>query len=462
MPDIQKTSAAPQPEGRRMPSRQPENSTHGGSRKNSLPAVGFILLMLGLVAFAVYQCARHLTADINTLRTQEITDTAYADLELYLFRDEETVSAGGGNVFQYGVRDGEKVAAGKTIGSAYAAADGETADSVQARLNLLNERIRRVEEGTADLRGATVALSEAEQQYRAALAAAAAGNMSDMAENGDGLLAALDAYRAQTGGGSTSSGSSELRQERSSLVSSLSRVGEFSALRAGWFCYTTDGLESVFTPACAESMTADEFRTIAAQADGDGETVSYGTAGKLVYGSLWYAAALVSADTAERFRVGKTYRVLCGDADGSVLTLTCVRSVQEESRVLLVFSSSDMSGGVSVQRKMTVQAVLETVSGYRIPTGALVTLPSPTTGESVTGVYILSGNRVVFRRVSVLAERDGYVIAMTSAQAQAALEDETADPEVQSAVTADGWSFLQLNDRIITDGRNLYEGKVIA
>ena len=30
---------------------------------------------------------------------------------------------------------------------------------------------------------------------------------------------------------------------------------------------------------------------------------------------------------------------------------------------------------------------------------------------------------------------------MTSGQAQAALEDETADPEVQSAVAADGWSF---------------------
>ena len=49
-----------------------------------------------------------------------------------------------------------------------------------------------------------------------------------------------------------------------------------------------------------------------------------------------------------------------------------------------------------------------------------------------------------------------------SKEAQAALEDETADPEVQSAVAADGWSFLKLNDRIITGGRNLYEGKVIA
>ena len=85
----------------------------GKRRGESLLAGGFVLLMLGLVAFAVYQCARHLTVNINTLRTQEITDTAYSDLVLYLFRDEETVTAGGGNVFLYGVRDGEKWASAR-------------------------------------------------------------------------------------------------------------------------------------------------------------------------------------------------------------------------------------------------------------------------------------------------------------------------------------------------------------
>ena len=179
-------------------------------------------------------------------------------------------------------------------------------------------------------------------------------------------------------------------------------------------------------------------------------------------GSLWYAGALVPSGEAERFETGKTYRVRCGDAAGSVLSLTCLRNEPAGEQALLVFSSPDMPDGFAEGRRMSVQTVLDTVSGYRIPTGALVSLPSPATGEDVTGVYILSGNRVVFRRVCVLAERNGYVIVMTSGQAQAALEDETADPEVQSAVAADGWSFLKLNDRIITGGRNLYEGKVIA
>lgn len=365
-------------------------------------------------------------------------------------------------MFLYGVRDGEKVGVGKTLGSAYVTMDGDAVAALQTRLDLLNDRIRLLENGGSGSSGATAALQEAERQYRATLAAVAAGSLSGTAERGEALLAALDAYRTQAGGGGSSAGASVLRQERDSLVSGLTLVGKLSAARAGWFCYTTDGLEAVFTPARAQSMTADEFRALTEQADGDRETDAYGIAGKLVCGSLWYAGALVPSGEAERFKTGRTYRVRCGDAAGSVLSLTCLRNEPAGEQALLVFSSPDMPDGFAEGRRMSVQTVLDTVSGYRIPTGALVSLPSPATGEDVTGVYILSGNRVVFRRVCVLAERNGYVIVMTSGQAQAALEDETADPEVQSAVAADGWSFLKLNDRIITGGRNLYEGKVIA
>lgn len=462
MPDMPKTPAASHGGEPAESRRQGEHPAHGKRRGESLLAGGFILLMLGLVAFAVYQCARHLTVDINTLRTQEITDTAYTDLVLYLFRDEETVTAGGGNVFLYDVRDGEKVGTGKTLGSAYVTMDGDAVASLQTRLDLLNTRIRLLEDSGSSTPGATAALTEAEQQYRAALAAVSAGNLSGTAQRGEALLAALDAYRTQAGGGGSSAGAAALRQEREALIAGLTRVGGLSAARAGWFCYTADGLESVFTPARAQSMTADEFRALIAQADGEREADTYGIAGKLVCGSLWYAGALVPSGDAERFAVGKTYRVYCGDAAGSTLSLTCLRNEPAGEQALLVFSSPDMPDGFADGRRVSVQAVLDTVSGYRIPSGALVSLPSPTTGEDVTGVYILSGNRVVFRRVCVLAERDGYVIVMTSGQAQAALEDETADPEVQSAVAADGWSFLKLNDRIITGGRNLYEGKVIA
>lgn len=266
----------------------------------------------------------------------------------------------------------------------------------------------------------------------------------------------------QVGETGETTGASAVREERERLVSELTRVGEFVADRAGWFCYGFDGLESEFTPEHAGSMTAEEFVSLVERADGNNPSRPYGIAGKVVGGSQWLAGTLVSSDTSDAFRVGSEYRVLCGDAEESILTLTCLRIVRAEEKTLLVFSSPDMPGWLLNERCIHVQAMLDSVSGYRVPEEALVRLPSPVTGENVTGVYILTGNRVEFRRIRVLAERDGYIIVMTDAQAKAEIENETADPDAKNSFESDGWAFLKLNDRIITGGNNLYEGKIIA
>ena len=109
---------------------------------------------------------------------------------------------------------------------------------------------------------------------------------------------------------------------------------------------------------------------------------------------------------------------------------------------------------------MRVETVARTTSGYRIPTEALVTLHADETGEDVTGVYILSGGVVEFRKVRIRVRRDGYIIAETYEEVQALLD--TYTEEQYKAATADGWSYLRLNDNIITSGNELYEGKMIS
>jgi hypothetical protein len=66
---------------------------------------------------------------------------------------------------------------------------------------------------------------------------------------------------------------------------------------------------------------------------------------------------------------------------------------------------------------------------------------------------------VEFRKISIYVRRDGYVIAETYEDVRAYL-DSLSDEEYEKR-TADGWSYLTLNDNIITGGSELYEGKVI-
>lgn len=441
--------------------RASSGASRGGRRRSTALSVGFILLMLGLIAFAVYQCARHLTVELNTLRTQQITDTVYADLELYVFRDEAAVEAGEGNVFLYDVQDGEKVPVGKKLFEAYRAADSEAADALQAQLELYGTRIAGLESASGNgTVGATAMLAEAEKRYREALASTAAGQVQGATRSGEALMAALEAYRAAANGDSLSAEVDALRQEQAALVTELRHTDTRSTNRAGWFFYESDGLESVFTVEQAKSLTPDKLSELAATVEQSRDSGS--TAGRMLYSSLYYLAATLPAEDATRFEVGVTYRVLCGDAAESQMLLTCETCDTADGQTLLVFTTQDAPTLVTTTRRLIVQTVLESTTGYRVPTGALVSVTSPTTGETVTGVYVLGGNRVEFARVEILTERDGYVIVKTEDAVQAALDDEEADPAWVSAIKEDGWSFLKLNDRMITGGRNLYEGKVIS
>ena len=54
----------------------------GNERAKALLSAGFIVLMLGIIGFAIYQVARHVTVGLHTQRTQEITDESYVSQEL--------------------------------------------------------------------------------------------------------------------------------------------------------------------------------------------------------------------------------------------------------------------------------------------------------------------------------------------------------------------------------------------
>jgi hypothetical protein len=186
----------------------------------------------------------------------------------------------------------------------------------------------------------------------------------------------------------------------------------------------------------------------------------------MVYDPTWYAAAYVSlADDAlevfqQGYNQGATYTLRVTDGADAEVDMTIVRLVPDANGALLVFRSQDMPVGFDFPRSFTAETVSLQVSGYRIPSEAIVTLRSHKTGQDVTGVYILSGNVVEFRKINIRVARDGYIIADTYEDMKA-YKDSLSDEE-KERFTADGWSYLGLNDNIITGGNELYEGKVIG
>ncbi|MBR5124258.1 MAG: hypothetical protein IKU90_03930 [Clostridia bacterium] len=435
-----------------------------GGRGRALLNAGFIILMLGVIGFAVYQVARHMTVGLNTLRTQEILDESYVQLELYVFRDESVLVAEGSDTYLYDVANGERVGVGRSLGIAYRAGDAATAADLQKRLNAYGERISLLEKlgglGTpADARDAADAV---DRDYLGLLEAAGSGDLSAVAGYADSMQDGLGRYDIITGASGNQS-LAALKTERNALVEGLPRISSMSTQRSGYFYYDCDGYESVFDYASALTMTPEEFR---AMTERSANRIPAGTVGKMVYSPTWYAAAYIplSDGAIELFQQGivngATYTMLCGGSAGLELNMTIVRMVPDENGALVVFSSQDMPKGFAFERSFRAETVALQTTGYRIPAEAVVTLHSKETGEDVTGVYILAGNVVEFRKIRIRVRRDGYIIADTYEDVKAYLD--TLSDEEYAERTADGWSYLGLNDNIITSGNELYEGKVIS
>jgi hypothetical protein len=434
----------------------------GNERVKALLSAGFIVLMLGIIGFAIYQVARHVTVGLNTLRTQEITDESYVSLELYIFRDEQPLYAEGSNLYLYDVGNGERVGVGHTIGTAYRAETG--AADLQLRLNGYGERMALLRElgGTGTPGDARDTADAVDRDYLGLLDAAARGDLSAVAGYGDSMLDGLGRYDMITGAAGSQS-MAALKAERDALLEGLTRVSAMSTDRSGYFYYQCDGFESIYGYDAAMTMTPAEFRAMTAT---QAYAIPEGVVGKIVYSTVWYAAAYIplSDGAVEVFQQGiadgRTYVMRCGDSAGTELRMTIKRLVPDEGGALVVFSSQDMPRGFDFSRRITMETVAYETSGYRIPVEAVVTVHSRKTGEDVMGVYVLAGNVVEFRKISIYVRRDGYIIAQTYEDVQAYLD---ALPEDEYARrTADGWEYLRLNDNIITGGNEIYEGKVIG
>ena len=432
-------------------------------RTPKLLGVGFILLMLGVIGFSVYQVARHITVGLGTLRTQEIVDESYVRLELYVFRDEKVLVAPGSDTYLYAVRDGQRVGVGQSLGTAYAAGDPNLARELQLKLNAYGERIDLLKAlgGTGTPSDARDAAEAVDRDYLHLLDAAARCDLAAVNGYAEEMQDGIGRYDILTGAAGNTSVSA-LEKEQAAVVAGLSKVVDMTTKESGYFYYDCDGYETMFLSETAMTMTAADLFSLAEKT---AAPMPAGAVGKMVYDPTWYAAAYVPlSDGAlelfqQGYQNGATYTMRVTDRDVE-LDMTIVRMVPDEGGALLVFRSQDMPDGFDFPRSFTAETVSLQVSGYRIPSEAIVTVHSYKTGEDVKGVYILAGNVVEFRKINIRIARDGYVIAQTKSDVDAYRD--TLTPEERERFDADGWSYLGLNDNIITSGNEIYEGKVIG
>lgn len=225
-----------------------------------------------------------------------------------------------------------------------------------------------------------------------------------------------------------------LRDQRNNYQSYSKPDRYIKTDKSGVFSSYTDGYENLIDYSKAEETTIDGFKSALKTVD-KAQNVS-NNIGKLVTSYTWYVQTLVSADTVKNLENGDYVNIVLKDDTSKSFKAEIVNGADialGQKETLLVLKLNEMDADIAKLRKAEIEIRRNTYEGIKVPSEALHVL------DGKKGVYVLIASQVKFREVNVIYSDDDYVLAEY---------DESNEKSIH------------LYDKIITQGKDLKDGKV--
>lgn len=396
------------------------------------------IILVSLCALAVvyifYHIVLSLQKDVQLFAVRPDTADDVQTFTGYLFRDETVLTCNASGIRDYPYYDGEKISTGSIVANLYRFGSEDTANQLES----LRTQIDVLRTSTS-VSGNT--LEEVQKQidllsYRI-LGLNASGDTAAAGVLTDELLARMAKKNLLISGKSDYSDEiAALEAQKNILISSLGTPTEsIVAPSSGYFYSDTDGYESAFTLAAAQTITFETFDTLISMTP----SVTTNAVGTLITDFHWYYVCKTTEESADGFTAGNTYdcRFPDNSYNGTIRMQLVSKQTDENGNALLTFSSSTLPRSFDITRCQRMEAVRTTYSGYRIPADEVRVI------DGATFVYIFDEGSARLREVSILWEANGYYIISDS------YESPSENP------------VLKLNDLIIIGEKNLYDGKII-
>ena len=228
-----------------------------------------------------------------------------------------------------------------------------------------------------------------------------------------------------------------LRSEKSYLESSLTgELGRVFTPYSGYYSLFLDSWEQIMTPSLLDTLTVDGFAALL----NSEPKIDPDAVGKVFTDYVWYTLCPVDKSVSVDYTVGNYYSIeyyLTSSHTFSV-RLEKIISQTDSDNVILVFSSNEIPDGFRYTRKQSVRIIKKRFEGLRVNKEAMRMV------DGVQGVYVVLGNTVRFRKTQIIYTSDDYYLVRQS---------KSTDEDYSSS--------LMLYDKVITGGKNLYDGKII-
>lgn len=403
-----------------------------------LPGVIATVLGVAMVLITVYHSTDGFTTLVDVEPATIVHETESMTFTAYTLKDEKVLQSECSGGVMYLVKNAGKVNPGDELAKVYSQPVDE---SVKLKTELLDKCIEILEESvvndnfTAGEPSKTA--KELQALYYSITGAISSGDASKISSSYSELLILLNKMHSYANGvGDVRALLEDYKRQRDDLAELYK--GDFVTEKAdvgGYFFKNLDGYENIYSSADIENMTYGSFSEMISKSPED--LSGYG---KMMQNYLWYLAVPTVKGISDSYVLGETYNVKFPDDNNRTLKMTLSKVIYDEtgSKSIMLFSCGVVDDNFNYIRVGRVEIVSRDISGYRIPESAVCEL------GGTTGVYILKDGMAAFRKITVLYEGDGYYIVSSD------------------YTVGDGYYvYIEQNDSIITDCKNMYEGKVI-
>lgn len=409
---------------------------NNASKYISKDVIVIAVVLIAIAAYIIAECYSATHVDIQTVTAVKSTVYQTLDKKALVIRDEHTVEGNSSGVTVACVNDGEKVKVGGNIAMVFSNSDNaksySSALDLQSRLdyyiNLESKSAGTatdVEQIDSDVINDVNDYIRSSSSNNFSAAQSAALDLNDKLTRRQMIIGEdIDFSTVKQG----------LEQKLNAInLESCKPTGYVSTKESGIFSSYSDGCETAFDYKNIDKLDVNTLDKYIAQAKKAKKTDSLG---KLITDYEWYFACKVSADEVKGIENGDILNVALKDSD-KVIECKVVSGATLDLGVkeaVLILRSSEMDSELASMRLENIEIRFNEYTGFKVPSSAIHINDK---GEKT--VYALVANQVESRTGKVIYSTKDYVVFEYTP------EDENS---------------IRLYDQIITQGKDLHDGKV--
>ena len=403
--------------------------------KNAVKYIVCSILGVLIILYFVYQIIQMNSSPYKTEVAFQKNVQTTVNTTAFVVRDEAYITASDatGTVVSI-AEDGKRVGSGDPVAVVFSSAESAAA---YVRINELEDEISYYKQLKNRVGIGTNAPSSYSNMIDDACLDFISASREGIDRNFNEALKDLrDAVTArQLAVGEQLSVDSKLTALESELLSLQGKASGYSTVaspNSGYYIGSVDGYENAISYDDVLNVNCEKINSLLSYQK---QTPASTTMGKLVDEFNWYLLCNVPYGSSGDIAIGDVVSVnIPNTAVGKIKCTVAFKGNKEGEQVAFVLKCNTMNRDVANLRIEDIEIILNEYNGIRINNSAI----REQDGEK--GVFVVRGNIVQFKKINIIESTEEYSIIEASQDS----------------------SFVREYDTIITQGVDLYDGKVIS